>query len=52
MISASADIKKLKRNFLPEDLQITSWEIIEPYFKDLAERTISLQMICKNGLKI
>ncbi len=38
---ASADIKKLKRNFLPENLQITSWEIIEPYFKELAERNIS-----------
>ena len=37
----SADIKKPKRYFLPEDFKITDWETIEPYFKELLEREIS-----------
>ncbi len=41
MIEASADIKKLERKFLPEDLIITNWEAIEPYFKELLEREIT-----------
>src|SRR5665647_1739891 len=41
MIEASADIKKLERKFLPKDLVISSWETIEPYFKELLEREIS-----------
>lgn len=34
-------IEKSKRIFLPNDLKITSWEVIEPYFQDLLERQIS-----------
>jgi oligoendopeptidase F len=41
MIEASADIKKLERKFLPKDLVIANWEIIEPYFKELLEREIT-----------
>lgn len=37
----SADIKKLPRHFLPKDFQVNKWETLEPYFKDLDERTIS-----------
>jgi oligoendopeptidase F len=40
MIEASADIKKLERKFLPKDFAITTWETIEPYFKELLEREI------------
>lgn len=36
-----ADIKKLPRRFLPEDFTVTTWEALEPYFKDLAERPIN-----------
>src|SRR5580698_2032993 len=37
----SADIKKPERYFLPDNFTITTWENLEPYFKDLAERKIS-----------
>jgi oligoendopeptidase F len=36
-----ADIQKAERHFLPEDFEITNWENLEPYFKELAERIIS-----------
>lgn len=41
MIEASADIKKTERKFLPQDLKITNWESIEPFFKELLNREIS-----------
>lgn len=37
----NANIAKLPRHFLPADFQLTTWEAIEPYFKNLAERTIA-----------
>jgi oligoendopeptidase F len=37
----SADIKKLERHFLPKDFIITNWETLEPYFKNLVERSIN-----------
>lgn len=36
----SADIKKTERHFLPADFAIINWEILEPYFTELAEREI------------
>jgi oligoendopeptidase F len=36
----SADIKKLERNFLPNDFAITNWEALEPYFKTLVDTKI------------
>ncbi len=36
----TADIKKLPRHFLPGDFSISNWEGLEPYFKNLDERTI------------
>ena len=36
----SADIKKLPRHFLPEDYKVTTWESLEPYFKDLLDRPV------------
>ena len=41
MIEASADIKKIRRKYLPEDLMVKDWEVIEPYFKELLEREIN-----------
>ncbi len=41
MIEASADIKKLQRKFLPENLSITNWESIESFFKELLQREIT-----------
>lgn len=37
----SADIKKIQRKFLPSDFQLTDWEQLEPWFKNLLERDIS-----------
>lgn len=36
----SADIKKLPRQFLPSDFMVTTWDGLEPYFKQLLEREI------------
>ncbi len=36
----SADIEKLPRNFLPQNLGVKNWEVLEPYFKNLDEREI------------
>ncbi|HEX2629367.1 MAG TPA: M3 family oligoendopeptidase [Chitinophagaceae bacterium] len=37
----TADIKKLPRHYLPKDFAITNWETLEPYFKELEERSIN-----------
>jgi len=36
----SADIKKLSRHFLSKDFFVKDWSSLEPFFKELAERTI------------
>ena len=51
MIQASADIKKPVRHFLPENFQVTTWETLEPYFKDLAERPIHSKKELEDWLK-
>ncbi len=40
-MTPSADIQKLPRHFLPADFTITTWEALEPYFKELTDRTIN-----------
>ncbi|MBI1782478.1 MAG: M3 family oligoendopeptidase [Sphingobacteriales bacterium] len=37
----SADIKKLERHYFPKDFAITTWDALEPYFKELLERPIN-----------
>ncbi|HWB27090.1 MAG TPA: M3 family oligoendopeptidase [Chitinophagaceae bacterium] len=37
----SADIQKLPRNFLPQDFAVSTWDALEPYFKDLLDREIN-----------
>ena len=39
-MSYSADIQKLPRHYLPADFQVTNWEALEPYFKELTARPI------------
>jgi oligoendopeptidase F len=41
MQTLSADIKKLERHFLPTDFTVTTWESLEPYFKQLLDRDIA-----------
>jgi oligoendopeptidase F len=40
-MALSADIKKLERNFLPKEFVLTTWENLEPYFKNLLDREIN-----------
>jgi oligoendopeptidase F len=47
----TADIKKLPRTFLPEDFTVTSWEKLEPYFKELLDREIDSRQKLEKWLK-
>jgi len=47
----TADIKKLPRQFLPEDFTVTAWEKLEPYFKNLLEREINSKNELEQWLK-
>jgi oligoendopeptidase F len=47
----TADIKKLPRTFLAEDFTVTTWDKLEPYFKDLLERPIDSQQELEKWLK-
>jgi oligoendopeptidase F len=40
-MALSADIKKLERNFLPKEFVLTTWDNLEPYFKNLLDREIN-----------
>ena len=40
-MALSADIKKLERHFLPADFTVTTWQALEPYFKNLLDRNIN-----------
>ena len=44
----SADIKKQQRHFLPQDFTVTTWEALEPYFKNLLEREINSEKDLEN----
>ncbi len=47
----SADIKKIKRAFLPADFSASNWEALEPYFKNLLDRDISTKEKLEQWLK-
>jgi oligoendopeptidase F len=47
----SADIKKIKRHFLPESFSVENWDGLEPYFKELFERRINSVNDLKQWLK-
>jgi oligoendopeptidase F len=51
MIQANAAIEKLPRNYLPASFTITSWQQLEPYFKELAERPLTSQQALEQWLK-
>ncbi|MBX3254420.1 MAG: M3 family oligoendopeptidase [Chitinophagaceae bacterium] len=50
-MNASADIRKIERHFLPADFQVTTWDKLEPYFKELAERPIGSKAALEKWLK-
>ncbi len=47
----SADIQKLARNFLPKDFVIKDWKSLEPYFKNLDQRTLNTVAELEQWLK-
>ncbi|MEX6690378.1 M3 family oligoendopeptidase [Danxiaibacter flavus] len=47
----SADIKKAKREFLPEDFKVTTWDELEPYFIQLEQREITDEKSLEQWLK-
>lgn len=47
----TAEIKKPVRHFLPEDFAVTDWSGLEPYFKDLADRTIDSRETLEKWLR-
>ena len=46
-----AEIKKLSRKYLPENLAVSEWETIEPYFKELLERPVRSVIELESWLK-
>ncbi len=50
-MTLSADIKKLERHFLPKDFVITTWENLEPFFKNLLDRPINSKQDLEQWLK-
>ncbi len=40
-MSYTAELKKTPRIFLPEDFKVTTWEALEPFLKNLLDRTIN-----------
>ncbi len=40
-MTLTADIQKLPRHYIPRDFALTSWEVLEPYFKELSDRQIN-----------
>ncbi len=47
----TADIQKTKRHFVPEDFKVTTWETLEPFFKNLLERNINSKADLEQWLK-
>ncbi len=47
----SADIQKLQRKYLPVDFVIKDWQSLEPYFKDLDERSLDTVAELEQWLK-
>src|SRR6476660_8384601 len=37
----TAEIEKLPRHYLPLDFKVTTWEALEPFFKELVGRPIT-----------
>lgn len=46
-----AMIEKIKRNFLPEDYQLTDWQSLEPYLEDLKNRKLDSREALQQWMK-
>lgn len=47
----TADIQKIPRRLLPENFTVTTWDKLEPYFKELLDRPIDSKKDLENWLK-
>ncbi|MFT4153818.1 M3 family oligoendopeptidase [Parafilimonas sp.] len=47
----TADIKKTERHFVSGDFKVTTWDALEPYFKDLLDRNIASKAALEQWLK-
>src|SRR6478735_8075409 len=47
----TADIKKTERHFVPGEFKVTTWETLEPYFKNLSDRNIESKTDLEQWLK-
>ncbi|HEX5153097.1 MAG TPA: M3 family oligoendopeptidase [Parafilimonas sp.] len=47
----TADIKKTDRHFIPSAFKVTTWETLEPYFKELLDRDIESKKDLEQWLK-
>ena len=50
-MTLSADIQKLQRHFIPADFVVTTWDNLEPFFKELLDRTIASKQDLEQWLK-
>ncbi|MFT3703931.1 MAG: M3 family oligoendopeptidase [Agriterribacter sp.] len=51
MIQASTDIKKTERHFFPKDFEVTTWNALEPYLKELVDRSLHSKQELEQWLK-
>jgi len=47
----SVDIQKIPRTFLPEDFKVTTWDKLEPFFKELLDRPLNSKKELEKWLK-
>ena len=50
-MTLTADIKPIERSFLPNDFTITTWDLLEPYFQQLLDRSINNKTELEQWLK-
>ncbi len=50
-MNLSADIKKIKRSFVPQEYKVTSWDTLEPFFKTLLEKELNTKEDLEQWLK-
>src|SRR4029078_10282211 len=46
-----ADIQKMPRHFVPDNFIVTDWKSLEPFFKELLDRTIDSKEALEQWLK-
>ncbi|GAC1589719.1 MAG: M3 family oligoendopeptidase [Chitinophagaceae bacterium] len=51
MTNASADIQSVPRKFLPENFNVTGWDVLEPYFQQLVDRPLQSKADLEQWLK-